>query len=189
MSSSFTTEKNNNINLRHVYALASAAIIISGLLSLTQSSALAQPSISSRNIGVLAYTHGDMHNEHGTPEMDKMTSIDQTLETRYKTPSEIVFHMPYDWDDGLEKADEQGVNYGIFLYTDMFGPQSTVIHNVTRGVFGGVEEYNYCPGVPLSQGGCQYMGQETYPASLNSQTVLVFQNPQDLTTQNFKRYF
>lgn len=177
MSSSSTTEKNNKVNLRHAYALASAAIIIAGLLSLAQSSALAQP--RSGNIGVLTYTHGDMHNEHGTPEMDKMTSIDRMLETRFRTPSEIVFHMPYNWDDGLEKLDEQGVNYAIFLYTDMFGPQSTVIHNVTRGVFGGIEEYNYCPtsGVPLSDGGCKYMGQDTYPASLSSDTVLVFAEP------------
>jgi hypothetical protein len=140
------------------------------------STALRQPT-SSSDVGVLAYTHGNMHNEHGTAEMDKMHSIERTLETRFKTPTEIVFHMPYNWDDGLERLDAQGVEHAIFLYTDMFGPQSTVIHNVTRGVFGGIEEYNYCPGVPLSDGGCQYMGQSTYPASRESDTVLVFAEP------------
>jgi hypothetical protein len=69
------------------------------------------------------------------------------------------------------------VEYAIFLYTDMFGPESTVIHNVTRGVFGGIEEYNHCPGVPLSDNGCQYMGQNTFPASQSSDTVLVFAEP------------
>jgi hypothetical protein len=142
------------------------------------STALATTRSSGVNeIGVLAYTHGDMHNEHGTAEMDKMQSIEHTLETRFKTPTEIVFQMPYNWDEGLQRADSQGIEYAIFLYTDMFGPQSTVIHNVTRGVFGGIEEYNYCPGVPLSHGGCQYMGQSTYPASRNSNTVLVFAEP------------
>jgi hypothetical protein len=180
MLSSYTFKMHSKVTLRQVYALAFTAVLIAGLLSSTQSAALAQsgPAQPRNNgIGVLAYTHGDMHNEHGTPTMDKMTSIEQTLETRFKTPTEIVFHMPYNWDDGLARLDEQGVNYGIFLYTDTFGPQSTVIHNVTRGVFGGIEEYNYCPGVPLSDGGCQYMGQNTYPASLSSDTVLVFAEP------------
>lgn len=163
--------------MRQFYALAFAAVIITGLLSMTHSSALATTRSSGGGIGVLAYTHGDVHNEHGTAEMDKMHSIERTLETRFKTPTEIVFHMPYNWDDGLQRLDTQAVEYAIFLYTDMFGPQSTVIHNVTRGVFGGIEEYNYCPGVPLSDGGCQYMGQRTYPASLNSDTVLVFAEP------------
>jgi hypothetical protein len=200
--SSSTTEKRYKVNLQYVYALASVAIIIAGLLSVTQSSALAttrgnnignstpetpqeqarnstalrQPT-SSNDVGVLAYTHGNMHNEHGTAEMDKMHSIERTLETRFKTPTEIVFHMPYNWDNGLERLDAQGVEHAIFLYTDMFGPQSTVIHNVTRGVFGEIEEYNHCPGVPLSDGGCQYMGQSTYPASRESDTVLVFAEP------------
>ena len=191
--SSSTTEKKNKAILRHIYALASAAIIIAGLLSFTQSpvlatqtttsnnnsdaavqdtledarnsTALAQSRVNNIGVGVLAYTHGDMVNEHGTAEMEKMTSIEETLESRFRTPTEIVFHMPYNWDVGLEKLDEQRVEYAIFLYTDMFGPESTVIHNVTRGVFGGIEEYNYCPGVPLSDNGCQYMGQNTFPAS------------------------
>jgi hypothetical protein len=41
--------------------------------------------------------------------------------------------------------------YAIFLYTDLFGQDSTVIHNVTRGVFGGIEEYNHCPGVVVDE--------------------------------------
>ncbi len=145
-----------------------------------QDQAQSSAALATRNltgIGVLAYTHENMHNEHGSAEMDKMHSIERTLETRLKTPTEIVFHMPYNWDEGLEKLDAQDVRYAIFLYTDMFGLQSTVIHNVTRGLFGGIEEYNYCPGVPISDGGCQYMGQMTYPASLNSDTVLVFAEP------------
>jgi hypothetical protein len=203
--SSSTTEKKNKAILRHIHALASAAIIIAGLLSFTQSpvlatqtttsnnnsdaavqdtledarnsTALAQSRVNNIGVGVLAYTHGDMVNEYGTPEMEKMTSIEETLESRFRTPTEIVFHMPYNWDLGLEKLDEQRVEYAIFLYTDMFGPESTVIHNVTRGVFGGIEEYNYCPGVPLSDNGCQYMGQNTFPASQSSDTVLVFAEP------------
>jgi hypothetical protein len=177
MSSSYTAEKYNKMNLRQVYALAFAAIIISGLLLATIQSPVFAQSRSSIQTGVLAYTHGDMRNEPGSPTMDKMTSIEQRLERVFKTPTEIVFHMPYNWDKGLEKLDQQGVKYAIFLYTDMFGPQSTVIHDVTRGVFGGIEEYNNCPGVPLDQGGCLYMGQATYPASLSSSTVLVFAEP------------
>ena len=209
MSSSFNIRRHNEVNLRQIYALAFAVVIIAGLLSMTQSSALATTESSnntadsalqdpedrvssseelaenrnaaarprSDTIGVLAYTHGDMVNEPGTPEMEKMSSIERTLETRFRTPTEIVFHMPYNWDEGLERLDAQGVEYAIFLYTDMFGAQSTVIHNVTRGVFGGIEEYNYCPGVPLSDGGCQYMGQNTFPASRDSDTVLVFAEP------------
>jgi hypothetical protein len=209
MSSSFNIKRHNGVNLRQIYALAFAAVIIAGLLTMTQNSALAttessnntadgdlqgpedsvstsEDSAENRNavarqrtntIGVLAYTHGDMVNEPGTPEMEKMTSIERRLERLFRTPTEIVFHMPYNWDEGLERLDTRGVEYAIFLYTDMFGPQSTVIHNVTRGVFGGIEEYNYCPGVPLSDGGCQYMGQNTFPASRDSDTVLVFAEP------------
>ncbi len=130
-----------------------------------------------------------MVNEHGTAEMEKMTSIEETLESRFRTPTEIVFHMPYNWDVGLEKLDEQRVEYAIFLYTDMFGPESTVIHNVTRGVFGGIEEYNYCPGVPLSDNGCQYHGSK-YISCITKRAIqfLYLQNRQDLTTHYCEIY-
>jgi hypothetical protein len=59
--------------------------------------------------------------------------------------------MPYNWDEGLQKIDERDVEFEIFMYTDLFGPESTVIHNVTRGIFGGIEEYKHCPGVPRGQ--------------------------------------
>ncbi len=130
------------------------------------------------NIGVLVYTHGDMMNHHGTSETNKMMAIEEVVESNGKYAAEIVYHMPYSWDDGLAALDAQGVKYAIFMYTDMFGPKSTVIHNVTRGVFGGIEEYNYCPGVVLQPSGlCMYMGQLTIPASTVSDAVLVFAEP------------
>ncbi len=47
--SSSTTEKKNKAILRHIYALASAAIIIAGLLSFTQSPVLATQTTTSNN--------------------------------------------------------------------------------------------------------------------------------------------
>jgi hypothetical protein len=85
--------------------------------------------------------------------------------------------MPYNWDEGLAKLDEKGAKYVIFLYTDLFGPDSTVIHNVTRGIFGGIEEYKYCPGVPMGPNNCLYMGMLTKPASETSDAILVFSRP------------
>ena len=130
------------------------------------------------NIGVLLYTHGDMMNHHGTSETEKMMAIEEIVKSNGKYAAQIVYHMPYNWDDGLAALETQGVEYAIFMYTDMFGPQSTVIHNVTRGVFGGIEEYNYCPGVVLQPSGlCLYMGQMTIPASTVSDAILVFAEP------------
>jgi hypothetical protein len=63
------------------------------------------------------------------------------------------------------------------MYTDMFGPNSTVIHNLTRGVFGGISEYNFCPGVPMADGACMYMGAITRLEPTQGQTVLVFAEP------------
>lgn len=161
-------------------SIAAAAILLSSVLVLTQAG-LTNTAMASKpdkpKIGVIVYTHGDMVNQPGTPTMDKMMAIEETLEKKFKTPAEIVFHMPYNWDDGLMALDEQEVDYAIFLYTDPFGPQSTVIHNVTRGVFGGIEEYNYCPGVPLGGDVCMYMGQVTAPASTFSETPIVFAEP------------
>jgi hypothetical protein len=88
--------------------------------------------------------------------------------------------------------------YAIFLYTDLFGPNSTVIHNVTRGVFGGIEEYNHCPGVVVDESNshffdsehqnfttvvqkygpiCFYMGHIHIPAEIFSDTKFVFAEP------------
>lgn len=165
-----------------IVAIMAATILLSSLLILSQnpiSATAAEEKASSKvrnkDVGVLVYTHGDMMNHHGTPSMEKMMGMEERLEKQLKTPSEIVFHMPYNWDEGLAKLDENNAKYAIFLYTDMFGPQSTVIHNVTRGVFGGIEQYNFCPGVPMGDA-CQYMGMLTEPAS-NSDTVLVFSEP------------
>ena len=177
-----TTEKKNKAILRHIYALASAAIIIAGLLSFTQSpvlatqtttsnnnsdapvqdtledarnsTALAQSRVNNIGVGVLAYTHGDMVNEHGTAEMEKMTSIEETLESRFRTPTEIsvpICHITgtLDWRNLTSR---EWSMLSSFIQTCF--SRSTVIHNVTRGVFGGIEEYNYCPGVPLSDNGC-----------------------------------
>ena len=125
-------------------------------------------------IGVLVYTHG-----MGTPgshEPEKTEPIKEALE-RLGYPTEIITHMPYNWDAGLAKLDERGVKYVIFLYTDLFGPESTVIHNVTRGIFGGIEEYKQCPGVPMGPNNCLYMGMLTKPASETSDAVMVFSRP------------
>ena len=125
-------------------------------------------------IGVLVYTHG-----MGTPgshDPEKTEPIKEALE-RLGYPTEIITHMPYNWDEGLAKLDEQGVKYVIFLYTDLFGPDSTVIHNVTRGIFGGIEEFKYCPGVSMGPNNCLYMGMLTKPASETSDATLIFSRP------------
>jgi hypothetical protein len=127
------------------------------------------------DIGVLLYTHGDMMNHHGTSNMDRMIIMEEMVEEKFKTPAEVVFHMPYNWDRGMMALDSDA-RYAVFMYTDMFGPNSTVIHNVTRGVFGGIDEYNYCPGVPMGDA-CMYMGQVTEPEPTDGQTVLVFAEP------------
>jgi hypothetical protein len=125
-------------------------------------------------IGVLVYTHG--MGEPGTHAPEKTEPIKEALE-RMGYPTEIITHMPYNWDEGLAKLDERGVKYVIFLYTDLFGPHSTVIHNVTRGIFGGIEEYKHCPGVPMGPNNCLYMGMLTKPASETSDAVMVFSRP------------
>ncbi len=124
--------------------------------------------------GVLIYTHGI-----GTPsghEPAKTEPIKKALE-RLGYPSEIITHMPYNWDEGLQKFDERDVEYVIFMYTDLFGPESTVIHNVTRGIFGGINEYKHYPGVPRGPDSCLYMGMLTKPASATSDATLVFSRP------------
>jgi hypothetical protein len=108
----------------------------------------------------------------------KTELIDKNLE-KNGHPGEIVTHMPYNWDEGLVMLDERDIKYAVFLYTDLFRPMSTVIHNVTRGIFGEIEKYQFCPGVPIPipSNSCLYMGELTSPASLDSDTVLVFAEP------------
>lgn len=125
-------------------------------------------------IGVLVYTHG--LGFPGSHEPEKTEPIKDALE-KLGYPTEIITHMPYNWDEGLQKLDERGVKYVIFMYSDLFGPESTVIHNVTRGYFGGIGEYKFCPGVPMGPDTCQYMGMMTTPASDTSDATLIFSRP------------
>ena len=139
-------------------------------------------------IGVLIYTHGHPGDPMHGHAPEKTEPIKEALE-RLGYPSEIVTHMPYTWDEGLAKLDEKGVKYVIFLYTDLFGPNSTVIHNVTRGIFGGIEEYKFCPGVPVGEDSCRYMGELTEPASLVSDAVLVFARPASPDDKTLREMF
>ncbi|HYJ02781.1 MAG TPA: hypothetical protein VEW92_11260, partial [Nitrososphaeraceae archaeon] len=103
--------------------------------------------IKNKDIGILVYTHGNPMVPH-TADTMKTELIEKNLE-KMGHPSEIVTHMPYNWDQGLMNLDKENIKYAVFLYTDLFGPMSTVIHNVTRGIFGEIEKYQFCPGVPI----------------------------------------
>jgi hypothetical protein len=131
--------------------------------------------IKNKDIGVLVYTHGNPMVPHTSDTM-KTELIEKNLE-KMGHPAEIVTHMPYNWDQGLMNLDQENVKYAVFLYTDLFGPMSTVIHNVTRGIFGEIERYQFCPGVPMPNDSCLYMGMLTEPASKVSNTTLVFAEP------------
>jgi hypothetical protein len=131
--------------------------------------------IKNKDIGVLVYTHGNPMVPH-TADTMKTELIEKNLE-KMGHPSEIVTHMPYNWDQGLMNLDKENIKYAVFLYTDLFGPMSTVIHNVTRGIFGEIERYQFCPGVPIPPKSCMYMGMMTDPASNVSDTTLVFAEP------------
>ena len=131
--------------------------------------------IKNKDIGVLVYTHGNPMVPH-TADTMKTELIEKNLE-KMGHPSEIVTHMPYNWDQGLMNLDKENIKYAVFLYTDLFGPMSTVIHNVTRGIFGEIERYQFCPGVPIPPKSCMYMGMMTDPASDVSNTTLVFAEP------------
>jgi len=131
--------------------------------------------IKNKDIGVLVYTHGNPMVPH-TADTMKTELIEKNLE-KMGHPSEIVTHMPYNWDQGLMNLDKENIKYAVFLYTDLFGPMSTVIHNVTRGIFGEIERYQFCPGVPIPPKSCMYMGMMTDPASDVSDTTLVFAEP------------
>jgi hypothetical protein len=142
----------------------------------------------SGKIGVLIYTHGDPSDPMHGHEPVKTESIKKALE-KLGYPSEIITHMPYTWDEGLQKLDDQNVKYVVFLYTDLFGPKSTVIHNVTRGIFGGIEDYKYCPGVPMGPDVCMYMGEVTKPASETSDATLVFSRPASPDDKTLREIF
>jgi hypothetical protein len=131
--------------------------------------------IKNKDIGVLVYTHGNPMMPHTSDTM-KTELIEKNLE-KMGHPAEIVTHMPYTWDTGLMNLDKENVKYAVFLYTDLFGPNSTVIHNVTRGIFGEIAQYQFCPGVPIPPKSCLYMGELTDPASNVSNTTLVFAEP------------
>lgn len=139
-------------------------------------------------IGVLIYTHGHPGDPMHGHSPEKTEPIKEALE-RLGYHAEIVTHMPYNWDEGLAKLDEKGAKFVIFLYTDLFGPDSTVIHNVTRGIFGGIEEYKYCPGVPVGQDSCRYMGELTEPASLVSDATLIFSRPASPDDKTLREMF
>jgi hypothetical protein len=184
------------------------------------------PMTMNKDIGVLIYTHGFPNNPLTfKADMQKLAAIEYDTESLQKLFGEKIIHMPYIWDYGLMGLDktlelesssvsgseqssmptsleESGSNnnnkYAIFLYTDLFGPNSTVIHNVTRGVFGGIEEYNHCPGVVVDESNshffdsehqsftavvqkygpiCFYMGHIHIPAEIFSDTKFVFAEP------------
>ena len=102
--------------------------------------------------GVLVYTHGIPSDPLAhQPAGDRITAIETYLETEHDIVSEKITHMPYWWNNGLLSLDKNGKEYVIFLYTDMFGPDSTVIHDLTRGYFAGMDGYA-CPPFPYSFG-------------------------------------
>lgn len=102
--------------------------------------------------GVLVYTHGipfdPLAHQYAN---DRITAIETYLEMEHGLLSEKITHMPYWWNNGLLSLDKNEKEYVIFLYTDMFGPNSTVIHDLTRGYFAGIDGYA-CPPFPYSFG-------------------------------------
>ena len=102
--------------------------------------------------GVLVYTHGIPTDPlaHKSAS-DRITAIENHLEGQLDITSEKITHMPYWWNNGLLALDKSGKDHVIFLYTDMFGPESTVIHDLSRGYFAGIEGYA-CPPFPHSFG-------------------------------------
>lgn len=104
------------------------------------------------NIGALVYTHGiPVDPLAHQPASDRITAIEAHLEAEMGIASEKITHMPYWWNNGLLSLDKNGKEYVIFLYTDMFGPESTVIHDLTRGYFAGMDGYS-CPPFPYGFG-------------------------------------
>ena len=103
-------------------------------------------------IGVLVYTHGIPFDPLAhQPTNDRITAMETYLEMEHGIAGEKITHMPYWWNNGLLSLDKNEKEYVIFLYTDMFGPDSTVIHDLTRGYFAGMDGYA-CPPFPHSFG-------------------------------------
>lgn len=102
--------------------------------------------------GVLVYTHGIPTDPLAhQPASDRIAAIETHLETERGIAVEKITHMPYWWNNGLLGLDKNGKEFVIFLYTDMFGPDSTVIHDLVRGYFAGVDGYA-CPPFPYGFG-------------------------------------
>lgn len=53
----------------------------------------------------------------------------------------------------------------------------------------GIEEYKYCPGVPMGPDNCQYMGMMTTPASQTSDATLIFSRPASPDDQILREIF
>ena len=119
------------------------------------------------DIGVLVYTHGIPSDPLAhQPASDRITAIETYLEMNRGILSEKITHMPYWWNNGLLSLDKNEKEYVIFLYTDMFGPDSTVIHDLTRGYFAGIDGYT-CPPFPYGLG----EPWNTTPAIINAELM------------------
>ena len=127
------------------------AVVVGGLAPVAHAYAGEHDDIHD-DIGVLVYTHGIPHHPLAhQPAGDRITAIETYLEMEHNIASEKITHMPYWWNNGLLSLDKNGKEYVIFLYTDMFGPDSTVIHDLVRGYFAGIDGYT-CPPFPSSFG-------------------------------------
>jgi hypothetical protein len=143
-------------------------------------------------IGVLLYTHGIMNDPlRFKPTNDMLTAIERDVTKSGKIVAEKILHMPYTWDSGLMSLDKLGTSHAVLLYADMFGPKSTVIHDVTK-IFAGISDISECPGKIIDASNatghlqhvveqygpvCSYMGQITIPARRFSNSVLVLAEP------------
>lgn len=122
--------------------------------------------IRKKDIGVLVYTHGIPSDPVSfKPDIQRITAIENHLEKELGLAAEKITHMPMIWDYGLSSLEESEVKYAIFLYTDMFGPDSTVIHDASRGAFGGIPGYP-CP--PWSPSFAALFSLESGPATIDS---------------------
>lgn len=145
-----------------------------------------------QKIGVLLYTHGIMNDPlRFKPTIDMLTALERDATQWGKISAEKIFHMPYTWDSGLMSLDKLGTSHAILLYADMFGPKSTVIHDVTK-IFAGIFDVSRCPGKIIDSSNvtghlqhvveeygpvCSYMGAITIPAPHFSNSVLVLAEP------------
>ncbi|MGZ5486521.1 MAG: hypothetical protein ACXWFB_11555 [Nitrososphaeraceae archaeon] len=69
--------------------------------------------IKNKDIGVLVYTHGNPMVPH-TADTMKTELIEKNLE-KMGHPSEIVTHMPYNWDQGLMNLDKENISMQYFF--------------------------------------------------------------------------